>query len=268
MTARWPEAAPRPTTQPEQIIYFHGLPGSAGEITLFGDDIAASAADFHVVNRQHGGGDEASAVYFERLAAQIKLAFPGTPLRLVGFSLGASATLRIAPYLGEQVHHIDLVSAAAPLNLGNYLESMAGASVFKMAGSSPLLFGLLCRAQSAGALLVPAQLQSVLFASAQGADRALAKSPEFKQRMKQVLREGLGKGVRGYRSEILYYVGDWLAEIASVTPPVSLLHGEADNWSPVAMAEDLAQRLPNCESFRKLQGQSHYSTLRAYLSSR
>lgn len=256
-------------TGSEQIIYFHGLPGSASEIALFGDEIAASTAGFHVVDRERGGGDaDTSAAYFERLAAQIKQAFPGAPLRLVGFSLGASAALRTAPYLGEQVHHIDLVSAAAPLDLGNYLENMAGASVFKVAAESPFLFGLLCRVQSAASMLVPAQLQTVLFASAQGADRALAVSPEFKQRMKRVLREGLGKGALGYRREILLYTGDWLAEIANVAPPVSLLHGEADNWSPVAMAEDLAKRLPNCESLRKLEGQSHYSTLRAFLSRR
>jgi pimeloyl-ACP methyl ester carboxylesterase len=255
-------------TGAEQIIYFHGLPGSAGETRLFGADVAASAAGFHVVNRDSARGSQVGASYFEQIAAQIRKDFPYTPLHLVGFSLGASAALRTAPHLGEQVRHIDLVSAAAPLNLGSYLESMAGAPVFKAARQFPLVFGLLSRVQSAAATLLPAQLYATLFASAQGADSSLAASPEFEQRMQQVLREGLGKGLPGYRREILLYTGDWLAEIDRVNSPVSLLHGLADNWSPAAMAEDLAKRLPRCESLRTLEGQSHYSTLRAFLTGR
>lgn len=220
----------------EQIIYFHGLPGSAGETRLFGADIAASAAGFHVVNREHAHGTDVGASYFERIAALIRQEFPCTPLRLVGFSLGASAALRAVRYLGDQVRHIDLVSAAAPLKLGSYLQGMAGARVFKAARDFPLIFAFLNRTQSAAAALLPSQLCSALFASAQGADRSLAASPEFKRRMQQVLREGLRKGLPGCRREVLLYTEDWLEEIDRVSSPVSLLHGQTDNWSPIAMA--------------------------------
>ena len=252
-------------TGAEQIIYFHGLPGSDQEIALFGSDVAACAKGFHVCDRASARIGKSSADYFKQIAADIERDFPGMPLRLIGFSIGASTALRTAPYLGEQVRHVDLVSAAAPLNLGSYLECMAGAAIFKIARASPFLFGMLGSAQSAMAKLFPRRLQSMLFASAQGDDVALTENPEFKAAMNQILRQCLGKGLSSYRHEILLYTENWLDELDHVTAPVSLLHGKADNWSPVAMAEDLAKRLPVCRSLQVLDGQSHYSTLRQFL---
>ncbi len=252
-------------TGAEQVIYFHGIPGSAVETALFGSDVAARSTGFYVVNRASNRNANSGAAYFEQIAANIRRDFPETPLRFIGFSLGAAAALRTAPFLGKQVQRIDLVSAAAPLNLGNYLESMAGASIFKIARANPLMFGLTGRAQFFMARLFPQQLHSLLFAAAQGADVALAKDPEFKARMTQMLRQGLGEGLAGYRREISLYVEDWLLALDQVNAPVSLVHGSADNWSPVAMAEDLAERLPCCASVQILEGKSHYSALREFL---
>ena len=249
-----------------QIIYFHGLPGSADELGLFGEGIKSRTDGFHVVARTGSGVGHSAADYFAQLADEIRHLFPGVPLHLIGFSLGASAALRTAPHLGAQVHHIDLVSAAAPLDLGDYLDSMAGAPVFRMAAASPLMFGLMTRTQAAMARWLPAQMFRMLFATAQGADRALAESPAFRAAMQQVLRAALNEGFDGYRREILHYVRDWSALLAGVDAPVAIFHGEEDNWSPPAMADDLAHKLSRCVHLEKLPGLSHYSALQAYLS--
>jgi Predicted hydrolase of the alpha/beta-hydrolase fold len=122
-------------------LYFHGLPGSAAELEGFGPEIAQRAAGFHVAAR---GGD------FARLAEAIAARFPNGPLHLVGFSLGAAAALRVAPLLGERVRQIDLVSPAAPLQLGDFLGGMAGAPVFRaaLAGHWPLAALTFAQAQS------------------------------------------------------------------------------------------------------------------------
>ncbi len=252
-------------TDAEQIIYFHGIPGSAEETALFGNDVAARCAGFYVAERSNDRNVNSASAYFEQIAANIRTDFPDTPLRFIGFSLGAAAALRTAPFLGKQVKRIDLVSAAAPLSLGSYLASMAGASIFKIARANPLMFGLTGRAQCFMAKLFPGQLYAMLFAAAKGADVALAKDPEFKARMITVLRQGLVDGLPGYRREILLYTQDWSRELDHIEVPVSLVHGSADNWSPVAMAADLANRLPCCESLEILEGYSHYSTLREFL---
>ncbi len=248
-------------TGAEQIIYFHGLPGSVAETELFGREAAARCAGFHVAERANTHSAGSATEHFEQIAADIRRVFPSTPLRFIGFSLGAAAALRTAPFLGGQVQRIDLVSAAAPLDLGNYLGSMAGAPVFKIARASPLLFGLLGRGQGIMARLFPGHLYSALFAAAQGADAELARDPEFKARMARILRQGLGVGWPAYRREISLYTQNWQFELDRVMAPVSLIHGSDDNWSPVAMAADLAERLPCCDSLQILEGRSHYSSL-------
>ncbi len=112
-------------------LYFHGLPGSSGGRSAgFGPAMAAQTRHFHVVSRGKALVSGDAEGYFGRLAQQIDRQFPDTPLVLVGFSLGAAAALRVAPHLGKRVQRINLVSPAAPLTLGDFLDGMAGAPVF------------------------------------------------------------------------------------------------------------------------------------------
>ena len=248
----------------EQVLYFHGIPGGAGELALFEDGVAAARCGAHVVDREVASSSAGRAPYFASLAEAVARQFLDQPLHLVGFSLGASAALRVAAHLRPQVARIDIVSAAAPLGLGDYLGGMAGAPVFKLARSSPFLFGSLARLQAGVAKVAPGKLYDALFASAQGEDRALSAGPAFKAAMLPVLQQSLGAGLSTYRREIVLYTHDWESELDRVTQPVTLYHGRADNWSPVAMAQDLGRRLPNVAAVHLLDELSHYSTLRAY----
>lgn len=250
----------------EQPIYFHGIPGSSGEMVLFGDHSADGLGAVHVVDRSSIKAGADPAGYFGQLARTIQTRFPNQPLRLIGFSLGASVALRTAPYLGPQVSGIDLISAAAPLELGDYLGGMAGAPVFRLARSNPTLFAGLVRLQSVAAKLAPSRLYDALFASAQGADLALSKDAAFKAAMLPILHQSLGAQRATYIGEISLYVQDWETELDRVTQPVTIHHGVADTWSPVAMAQDLARRLPNVAAVHLLDDHSHFSTLREFWS--
>ena len=251
-----------------QTIYFHGLPGSGDELRLFGTGLAADTAAFHVVDRTGSGAGQTASDYFAGLAVDIRRRFPEAPLHLIGFSLGASAALRTAGHLGDQVRQIDLVSAAGPLELGDYLGGMAGAPVFRMAAVNAWAFGLLTGLQGLMARRLAARLFAMLFASAQGEDRELASSAPFGEAMQRMVSAALNQGRPGYRREILHYVGGWAAELDRVDAPVALFHGADDNWSPVAMAEDLAGCLRRCTALTIWPGLSHYSALQAYLAQR
>lgn len=244
-------------------LYFHGLPGDAGELGLFGAPVTSGLATsgLTVVDRRV----MADAAGFEALAESIRARHPGRPLHLVGFSLGAHAALRVAARLGAQVAGLDLVSAAAPLQLGPYLDGMAGGPLFRLARDRPWLFGLAVRAQGLAARRAPERLFSALFARAAGADRALAADPAFRAAVKAMLARSLGAEGRVYRREICLYVGDWRTELAEVAAPVRLHHGTHDSWSPPDMARDLARALPAAQ-LEMHEGLSHYSTLGAYLA--
>ncbi|MEO0057747.1 MAG: hypothetical protein RIT17_1220, partial [Pseudomonadota bacterium] len=190
-------------------LYFHGLPGAAAELASFGPDIAVRATQFHVVERGNALASGPHEGYFARLAAQIAAEFPDAPLRLVGFSLGAAAALQVAPLLGERVERIVLISPAAPLQLGDFLDGMAGAPVFRAAQAGRVPFAALTFVQAQVARLAPRKLASGLMGSAQGQDRALAADPRFIAALAQSLRASLIDQRAAYACEIRHYVADW-----------------------------------------------------------
>jgi len=238
-------------------LYFHGLPGSAAELAGFGTELAARAAHVHVVTR---GGD------FARLAEGVAARFSDGPLKLVGFSLGAQAALRVAPLLGKRVERIDLVSPAAPLQLGDFLSGMAGAPVFRAALAGRWPFAALTLVQAQAARIAPQRMAAALMAKAKGEDRALAADPRFIDSLAQSLRHSLIDNRPAYMAEIRAYVGDWRGELARAHQPVRIWQGSEDDWTPPAMAEALAAALPSRPEAEMIEGLSHFSTLRHYLA--
>lgn len=243
-------------------LYFHGLPASAAELAGFGPDVAARAAPFHVVARHAAPQGDCFASLAERIAAR----FPDGALHLVGFSLGAAAALRVAPHLGERVERIDLVSPAAPLQLGNFLAGMAGAPVFRSVQAGGVPFAALTLVQAQVARLAPHQMAAALMAKAKGEDHALAADPVFIASLAQSLRTSLLDNRPAYTAEIRAYVADWRADLARVHQPVHIWQGSEDDWTPPAMAEALATALPCRPEVTMLPGLSHFSTLRHYLA--
>lgn len=193
--------------------------------------------------------------------------FPDGPLALVGFSLGAAAALRVAPHLGDRVERIDLVAPAAPLQLGDFLGGMAGAPVFRAALAGRLPFAALTFAQAQAARLAPGRMAAALMTKAKGQDRALAADPQFIAALAKSLRTSLLEQRAAYMAEIRAYVSDWRADLARIRQPVAIWQGSADDWTPPAMAEALADALPQPPRFTMIEGLSHFSTLRAYCES-
>jgi pimeloyl-ACP methyl ester carboxylesterase len=254
------------TNNGQHTLYFHGLPGSLAELTGFGPDIAQAVSHFHVVAPRDALGMGPRVEYFERLAELIAAQFPKNPLRLVGFSLGAAAALRVASHLDERVVQIDLVSPAAPLQLGDFLEGMAGAPVFRAALAGRAALAALTLVQAQVARLAPGKMAAALMANAQGSDRALASDPRFIAALAQSLRTSLLEQRPAYTAEIRAYVADWRADLARVRQPVAIWQGSEDDWTPPAMAGALADALPGRPKVTMIAGLSHFSTLRHYLA--
>lgn len=247
------------------MLYFHGLPGSAAELTSFGPATGARAGCFHVVERGELSAESPVEAHFARLADRIAERYPDEQLVLVGFSLGAAAALRVATHLAARVQRIDLVAPAGPLALGDFLGGMAGASVFRAALAGRAHLATLTWAQAQVARFAAEQMAAKLMAKARGEDRALAADPQFIAGFAQSLRTSLLDRRAAYAAEILAYVCDWSGELAKVHQPVAIWQGSEDDWTPPAMARAMAKALPNCSGITLLPGHSHFSTLRHYL---
>jgi pimeloyl-ACP methyl ester carboxylesterase len=245
------------------VVYFHGAPGAAIECGRFHE--AARANGVRLVGLERSSTDIrlAGEAYFERHAGEVAAIAGDGPFAAIGFSLGAFVALRTAPYLQDRLTRLDLVSAAAPLESGDFLKAMAGRAVFDMARRSPKSLRRLARLEAWLALRAPSALFAMLFGNLKGADRALAADPTFRAEIEAVLRLALETGTASFTRDVVEYVRPWAERLAEVTVPTHIWHGAEDNRAPPAMAASLERLIPRAAGATMLAGLSHYSCLHA-----
>jgi pimeloyl-ACP methyl ester carboxylesterase len=243
------------------VIYFHGAPGAPEECANFDLYAKEHGLTFICFDRFSGDYSITGDAYYQLLAQQISKQAAGKKVDVVGFSIGAFIALQTCRYLGNGVRNLHLISAAAPLDAGDFLEAMAGKQVFQLAKTAPILFVLLSYWQGVLALLFPNALFRLLFASAVCGDKALSVDREFQSGITNVLRSCFMGRVRGYVRDIKAYVQPWKDTLSGVGVNTHIWHGADDNWSPVSMAEYLQSAIPGCTSIEIFNGLSHYSCL-------
>jgi pimeloyl-ACP methyl ester carboxylesterase len=243
------------------VIYFHGTPGAPEECRIFDPDSRKFGLTFICFDRFSVDSSITGESYYKLLAGEISKIAAGKPVDVVGFSIGAFVALQTCRYLPHGVGNLHLVSSAAPLEAGDYLEAMAGKQVFQLAKTFPLLFILLSYWQGLIVWLSPKALFRLLFASAAGEDRALAADREFQSSITKVLRSCFMGRVRGYARDIGAYVRPWKTTLSAISVNTRIWHGAEDNWSPVAMAGYLESAIPGCTQVKLYDGLSHYSCL-------
>lgn len=249
------------------VVYFHGQPGSPAELDLVFADARGRQGRVHAPDRATDRPDLPLAAYLDHLAADIVQRIPEGPIRLVGFSLGSYVAVEVGlrlEALGRGLS-LDLVSAAAPLDCGDFLPDMAGGAVFALARDRPRLFSALTSVQGGLSRIAPGLLFAQIFAGSAGADAQLARDPAFQTTVRDMIAHSLARGARAYRREILGYVAQPAERPAGLRAPVTLWQGDADTWTPPAMADAIAAVRPGDTLLRRFPGLSHYSTLKAAL---
>ncbi|TAN49453.1 MAG: alpha/beta hydrolase [Rhodospirillales bacterium] len=242
------------------VVYFHGAPGAPEECDIFDRDAKNHGLTLLCFDRFSVDSSINGEAYYKLLAEEIANKAGGKPVDVIGFSIGAFVALQTCRYL-KGVRSLHLVSAAAPLEAGDFLDGMAGKPVFQLAKRFPALFLLLSYWQGLLALLVPKALFRMLFASAAAGDQALVADPEFQSGITKVLSSCFRGRVRGYARDVGTYVQPWKTTLSGITVNTHIWHGAQDNWSPKPMADYLASALPHCSSVKVFDGLSHYSCL-------
>lgn len=243
------------------VFYFHGVPGAPHEIEIFEpfiekNNLRLVSLDRLSLDRSIRGED-----YFKAIAKEIGAISQGVAVQLVGFSIGCSVAIRVAPYLGAQLSRLLLISPAAPLDDGDFLKNMAGAPVFKLAQSRKKLFYTLSYFQRIISILSPSFLFHVLFSSAEAGDKRLRSNPSFQQLAKSLYRVCFQKRFIGYCREVILYSEPWCFDPNHGEYPVYIWHGSSDNWSPVEMAHFLGKQYGSRSNISIKPNLSHYSCL-------
>jgi pimeloyl-ACP methyl ester carboxylesterase len=245
------------------IVYFHGVPGDIAEAAVMHDD--AKRHGLQVICQDRFSIDAAidGSNYFQTLADDIVSLAQGKQVDIIGFSIGAFVALQVCRQHSLSVRSLHLISPAAPLGGGDFLESMAGKRVFRLARNLPAVLKILTSIQGLMAKHAPGFLFKMLFANAAGGDKLLVDNVEFRQFLGGVLLECLSNHIPGYLRDVHAYVSPWEDSLRSVQVNTHLWHGDQDNWSPIAMSAYLEQQLPLCAPLHVMEGLSHYSTLYA-----
>ncbi|MBU2296676.1 MAG: alpha/beta hydrolase [Gammaproteobacteria bacterium] len=248
-----------PDGQP--LFYFHGVPGAAVEAATLHQAALAHGIKLLVVERNLPDELE-SAAYLQQLAQQISDRAAGQPIHLLGFSIGACLALRVAALLGERAAEIYLLSAAAPLEIpSNSVGMGAGRYTFLWAQHYPRLFRAFAWYQELLVKISPRLLLNLLFAGAGGKDPELLRQADTQAWLADIQRACFKHGTSGYMRDVKLYVEPWATELDKVTAAVSLWHGDADNWAPIAMSIYLQEHLRNASVVIRGAGQAHYSCM-------
>lgn len=183
------------------------------------------------------------------------------PVKVVGFSLGAFSAIKLAASRPDVVSELILISAAAPLESGPFLDQMAGAAVFKVAKASSIGFAMLTAAQAFAAHAFPEFLLRQMFAKSCDTEKAILKDPNAVRCLTDGLKHSLWKAAPLYRRAVSEFVQPWQRDLGKVRCPCKVFHGELDDWVPLGMAETLFDGLPPESSFQVEKNLGHYSTL-------
>lgn len=245
------------------VIYFHGAPGAPEECAIFDSYAKGKGLTIICLERFSIDCSISGEAYYQFLAREISTLADGKSVDFIGFSIGAFIALQTSRYMADGVRSLHLISAAAPLEAGDFINAMAGEHVFKLAKAFPGLFVLLSYWQSLLALFSAKTLFNLLFASAAGADKALVNDREFQASITNVLRSCFIGHIQGYVRDIKAYVQPWETTLSDISVNTHIWHGAEDNWSPTPMAGYLKSAIPGCSSIEIMAGLSHYSCLYA-----
>lgn len=243
------------------VIYFHGAPGAPEECAIFDTCGKEHGLTFICFDRFSIDSSITGEAYYQYLAEEISKRTAGKKVDIIGFSIGAFIALQTCRHMANEVKSLHLVSAAAPLEAGNFLDAMAGKQVFQLAKSFPALFVLLSYWQKLLALFFPNALFRLLFASAAGGDKALVTNREFQSSITKILRSCFIGRVPGYTRDVKAYVRPWNSILIEISINTHIWHGAEDNWSPKLMAEYLKSAIPGHTTTKIYDGLSHYSCL-------
>ncbi|MBD9363059.1 alpha/beta fold hydrolase [Methylomonas fluvii] len=243
------------------VIYFHGTPGSPDECEIFDRYGKKHQQTIICYDRSTIAPGLQGHAYYQCIADEIAKKVGDKPVDFIGFSIGACIALQVCRAMNGKVRSLHLVSAAAPLDAGDFIDAAAGKAVFRLAQNRPSAFLRLARVQGWLANRFPGLLLRMLFASAAGEDRALLADQGFRTTMIKTLKTCFKRDALGYARDLVAYVQPWKAALAEISVDTQIWHGAEDNWSPLAMADFLASALPGCSKITVVDGLSHYSCL-------
>ena len=249
------------------VFFFHGWPSSKTMAQL--TDAAARELGVRIISPDRPGIWESTFQPNRRLAD-----WPGVleqlanHLRLERFYIfaisgGAPYAYAAGLLMREQVRAIAIVSGAPPIV---DLTDQAGLlklyrSILALYRRSPkLLRALFYAARPIASLRPPIRLRPLLLKimQLQTCDASALRDSAAFEACFESQRRAWRASAKGLMADAEIYARPWGFRLEDVDVPVRLWHGKQDRAFSVRLAEEVAQRLPNCQA-HFIDNEGHYS---------
>lgn len=244
----------------EPVFYFHGTPSSR---LLHPDEEITRSLGARLIILERPGFGLSDFQPGRRLldwpddvveaADQLGLG----PFAVVGPSGGGPYVAACAYKVPERLTVAAMVSSAGPVDMPGATEGMppvrrAGAAVGRRAPW--LLRPLMGLLQNPGRN--PSRFFEQYTAHNLEPDRALLRTPQFRAMLQASYAESARQGVRGFAWEVRIISQPWGFRLEDVAMTVDLWHGDQDTSTPLAIAQFMADTLPNRRT-HFLAGEGH-----------
>ncbi len=247
------------------LIFFHGFPASRLEAALIAD--AAETVGFRVVavdRPGYGLSDPQPRRRVVDIAEDIvalteQLGFD--KFTVLGISGGGPYALACACTMPGKLNAVGVVGGLGPVDRPWAVAAMAWPARlgFTLAQRSPMLLRMVYGGVNARLMRAcPQIVQSLLTVSAPAADTRVLKRPAVKTALQASFREALRGGAHGALSEFAVLTSAWGFEIADITFPIHLWHGDDDALVPRLHLEYQARHLARARAVY-LPREGHFS---------
>lgn len=245
------------------LFLFQGLPGSRLAISemwpdnpttvrvIAPDQPGMGASTFQPARCLTGWADDV-----RQLADSLEI----ERFRVAGFSGGGPHALAVAYCLADRVIAAGCIAGAGPIDTPGALDGMnrTNRMLFKLVQKAPPVVWLMAVQHARSTKRQPGKVLERA-ASAKGlpaADREAMASPRLRAIDIAAAPEAFRQGVRGFVHETRIYVQPWGFDLTMIKPPVCIWHGDEDANVPLAMAQQLAARIPG-SSLTIYPGEGH-----------
>jgi pimeloyl-ACP methyl ester carboxylesterase len=251
-----------PATGPA-LLLFHGLPGSrlaAAEMWPMEHPlvrvVAPDRPGFGLSTFQPGRRLTDWAGDVGQLADSLGL----DRFLVAGFSGGGPHALAVAQALPQRVIAAGVISGMGTLDSLAALQGMSRTNqvILTLARRLPQALWLMSAPHARAMRRRPGQVLDKAAADKHlpAADRATMADPQVRDRMIAAAPEDFRHGTRGFIHEAHIAARPWGFDPATIQPPVHFWHGDRDVNVPVALARNLAARVPG-SSLTIYPGEGH-----------